>query len=200
MTLVQFNNSDNVSPFDSIRHYDSQGNEFWYARELMKIMGYSKWERFNGVIETAIENLGTLLDNVSSEAYFFWETSGKTKRVNYKLSRLAVEEMHKISFRRRQIKNRSEKSVQSKLAKSIPFSKTEVKTLSGNIDILTTNEIIEVKKIESWKHAVGQVLVYSYYYPSHQKRIHLYGETQESFLKMIKQHCKKLKILVTWEL
>ena len=89
MTLVQFNNSDNISPFDSIRHYDSQGNEFWYARELMKIMGYSKWERFNGVIEIAIENLETVCDNVSSH---FFPDEGKTKgrpRLDYKLSRLA---------------------------------------------------------------------------------------------------------------
>ena len=75
----------------------------------------------------------------------------------------------------------------------------EVKTLAGLIDILTTTEVIEVKKIGSWKHAIGQVLVYGDYYPSHQKRIHLYGETQESFLTMIRKHCEKRKILVTWE-
>lgn len=75
----------------------------------------------------------------------------------------------------------------------------EVKTLAGSIDVLTATEVIEVKKIGSWKHAIGQVLVYGDYYPSHQKRIHLYGETQESFLTMIKKHCEKRGILVTWE-
>ena len=75
----------------------------------------------------------------------------------------------------------------------------EVKTLAGAIDVLTATEVIEVKKIGSWKHAIGQVLVYGDYYPSHQKRIHLYGETQESFLSMIEKHCEKRGILVTWE-
>lgn len=77
--------------------------------------------------------------------------------------------------------------------------KREVSTLAGNIDILTESEIIEVKSVQMWKHALGQVLVYGKYYPSHQKRIHLYGETQESFLKMIESHCRPLKIVVTWE-
>lgn len=39
------------SPFDSIRHFDQKGNEFWMARELMKLLGYVKWERFHGVIQ-----------------------------------------------------------------------------------------------------------------------------------------------------
>lgn len=77
--------------------------------------------------------------------------------------------------------------------------KKDVKTLAGNIDILTNSQIIEVKEIKSWKHALGQVLVYSDYYPSHEKRIHLYGETQQSFLEMINKHCVKRKVIVTWE-
>ena len=77
--------------------------------------------------------------------------------------------------------------------------KKEVHTIGGNIDILTNNEIIEVKEVKMWKHALGQVLVYGHYYPSHQKRIHLYGETQESFLEMINSHCAKFNVTVTWE-
>lgn len=77
--------------------------------------------------------------------------------------------------------------------------KREVRTLAGNIDVLTSSQIIEVKEIKSWKEALGQVLVYGHYYPSHQKRIHLYGETQESFLEMINSHCAKFNVTVTWE-
>lgn len=81
----------NESPFDSILHIDTDSSEFWYARELMPLLGYQKWERFNNVIGTAQENLETLVDNVSSEVSLYWEAYGKTnqKRVNYKLSRLA---------------------------------------------------------------------------------------------------------------
>jgi hypothetical protein len=77
--------------------------------------------------------------------------------------------------------------------------KREVPTLAGNIDVLTITEVIEVKAVKSWKCALGQVLVYGSYYPSHNKRIHLFGETQESFLNMIQAHCSKFKIIVTWE-
>lgn len=84
------------------------------------------------------------------------------------------------------------------LAKKIG-GKREVRTLAGNLDILTSSQVIEVKEIKAWKHALGQVLIYGDYYPSHQKRIHLYGETQESFLKMINSHCAKFNVTVTWE-
>lgn len=36
----------NSNPFDSIRHFDENGIEYWLARELMKLLGYQKWERF----------------------------------------------------------------------------------------------------------------------------------------------------------
>ena len=39
--------------------------------------------------------------------------------------------------------------------------KIEVEVESGVIDVLTEFKIIEVKKVENWKHAVGQVLIYS---------------------------------------
>lgn len=84
------------------------------------------------------------------------------------------------------------------LAKNLN-GKREVRTLAGNIDVLASSQIIEVKEIKFWKAALGQVLVYGHYYPSHQKRIHLYGETQESFLEMINSHCAKFNVTVTWE-
>lgn len=77
--------------------------------------------------------------------------------------------------------------------------KREVKTLAGSIDILTSTELIEVKHINSWINAVGQVIIYGSYYPSHKKRLHLFGETQESMLAFIQVHCYKLNIAVTWE-
>ena len=40
--------------FEDIKHIDEIDNEYWYARELMSVLGYSKWENFNKVIEKAI--------------------------------------------------------------------------------------------------------------------------------------------------
>lgn len=75
----------------------------------------------------------------------------------------------------------------------------EVPTPAGNIDLLTSEQLIEVKEVNSWKCAVGQVEVYGDYYPSHQKRIHLFGQCHERFLDIVCLHCGKRGILVTWK-
>lgn len=41
--------------FESIKHIDENGIEFWYARELMKVLNYSKWGNFKNVIIKAKE-------------------------------------------------------------------------------------------------------------------------------------------------
>jgi DNA-damage-inducible protein D len=42
-----------TSPFDAIRREDDQGNEYWSARELYKMLGYSTWQKFQYAIEQA---------------------------------------------------------------------------------------------------------------------------------------------------
>lgn len=39
--------------FDDIKHIDELGNEYWEARELMLVLGYSKWGNFKKVIDKA---------------------------------------------------------------------------------------------------------------------------------------------------
>ena len=41
--------------FESIKHIDENGVEFWYARELMEVLEYKQWRRFEQVIEKAKE-------------------------------------------------------------------------------------------------------------------------------------------------
>ena len=40
--------------FEDIKHTDSNGNEFWYARELQKILEYKDWRNFKKVIDKAV--------------------------------------------------------------------------------------------------------------------------------------------------
>lgn len=75
----------------------------------------------------------------------------------------------------------------------------EVITPAGNIDLLTSTEIIEVKAVKDWKGALGQILVYGTYYPSHSRRIHLFGCCVQSYLDLVKSHCDPHKVLVTYE-
>lgn len=49
------------SPFERTRQTDDDGNEFWSARDLAHILGYSGWQRFQAVIsraQIACENSG----------------------------------------------------------------------------------------------------------------------------------------------
>ena len=39
--------------FEDIKHIDENGIEFWYARELMKVLSYKDWRYFDAVIEKA---------------------------------------------------------------------------------------------------------------------------------------------------
>ena len=39
--------------FEDIKHIDDKGVEFWYARELMPMLEYCKWERFSNTIDNA---------------------------------------------------------------------------------------------------------------------------------------------------
>ena len=52
---------NNNQTFESIKHIDENGVEFWYARELMNVLQYAKWKNLKKVIEKAIimcENSG----------------------------------------------------------------------------------------------------------------------------------------------
>lgn len=39
--------------FEDIKHYTEDGEEFWYARDLQRVLGYTEWRNFTGVIEKA---------------------------------------------------------------------------------------------------------------------------------------------------
>ena len=57
-------NSYTETLFESIKHINEYGNEFWYARELQKALEYNKWRRFEEVIErakNACKNSGNII-------------------------------------------------------------------------------------------------------------------------------------------
>ncbi|KAK3253378.1 hypothetical protein CYMTET_37377 [Cymbomonas tetramitiformis] len=72
-----------------------------------------------------------------------------------------------------------EKHVRDTLAKSLNGT-TEVAADAGRIDVVTDDEIIEVKHVAAWKHAYGQVKSYMTCVGSrHRGRIHLFGTKAE---------------------
>lgn len=56
--------------FESIRHMDEGGNEFWYARELCKALGYAKWDSFEKVVNRAILSLTNNSTGINVDAHF----------------------------------------------------------------------------------------------------------------------------------
>ena len=82
------------SPFDSIKRYDQNRVEFWSARDLMKLLGYAKYERFQNAINKAkvscsnggepIENHFPASGNLVTRAQ-----GGGSVQENYNLSRYA---------------------------------------------------------------------------------------------------------------
>lgn len=86
--------TDNSSLFDSIRHVDNDDQEYWLGRELMPLLGYKLWQRFEGVISRAticLDNIGALKANHINHLSGAIKTSDAGGRPgdDYKLSRLA---------------------------------------------------------------------------------------------------------------
>ena len=94
---------------------------------------------------------------------------------------------------------RNESYYRDKLARSLN-GQTAVVVPVGRIDILTSNQIIEVKHVKRWKSALGQIITYGVYYPHHQKRIHLFGvDHNNSQVILIKEQCQYQNIIATFE-
>ena len=52
MKEISINHTNNM--FENIKHIDDYGNEYWYARELQKVLEYKEWRNFKKVIDKAI--------------------------------------------------------------------------------------------------------------------------------------------------
>ena len=84
----------NETLFESIRHVDDEGNEYWYARELQKVLEYTEWRKFVGVIKKAINSCKSsnyvVLDHfVGADKMINLGKGGQREVPDYKLSRYA---------------------------------------------------------------------------------------------------------------
>ena len=58
--MLDENSTLHSSPFDAIRHLDENGNKYWSARELYKVLGYSTGkgsERLLSVLKLHVKSL-----------------------------------------------------------------------------------------------------------------------------------------------
>ncbi len=82
------------SVFESIKHINEYGNEFWYARELQTVLEYKRWDKFLNVINASIKSCANSNNNVNdhfSQMGKMIELAKGAKRnvLDYKLSRYA---------------------------------------------------------------------------------------------------------------
>lgn len=86
-------NSYTETLFESIKHVNEYGNEFWYARELQKALEYTEWRNFSKVIDkaiTACENSDNAVSDHFVEVNKIVEAGATSKPVDdYELSRYA---------------------------------------------------------------------------------------------------------------
>lgn len=80
-------NFEQLSPFDQIRLTDSAGDEYWLARQLQPLLGYSQWRRFEESIERA--KIACINSGEESNKHFLPEVAKSSGRPgsDYKLSR-----------------------------------------------------------------------------------------------------------------
>ncbi len=84
----------NYDMFESIKHIDEFGFEYWLARELQIVLGYKEWRKFEFVIikaQQACENSNIDVFNhfVGADKMIKLAKNASRKIIDYKLSRYA---------------------------------------------------------------------------------------------------------------
>lgn len=83
----------NESTFESIKHINEYGNEYWLARELQTMLGYKEWRLFAAIIEKAQIACSQSNNSINSNFGVYpkiVKTGVSTKTIiDYKLSRYA---------------------------------------------------------------------------------------------------------------
>ena len=81
------------SLFDSIKHIDGSGREYWFARELMPVLQYSQWRNFARIIDKAkiaCEGSNNKVSDHFAEVSKMVNAGVSTKPIDdYRLSRYA---------------------------------------------------------------------------------------------------------------
>ena len=97
----------------------------------------------------------------------------------------------------------NEKYYQEKLHREQGGKREVVLPNKRRIDLLTSDELIEIKQAKNWVKAIAQIQDYSRFYPNHRKRLHIFGlhavKNPRAVLESATNVCSSLDIVLTWE-
>lgn len=84
-----------VAPFDRAKRYRPDGTEYWSARELMPLLGYSRWQTFGAAVDRAMstaqnQGLAVAVEFVQVSQVTRAGNLGAQERLDYELSRYAA--------------------------------------------------------------------------------------------------------------
>lgn len=91
-----------------------------------------------------------------------------------------------------------EQIISNKLSETLGGKREVVLACKKRIDVVSDEEVIEVKQYKSRLAAIGQILYYSKTYPNKIKRIHLFDHCGQMD-KLFESICSDLNIIVTYE-
>ena len=141
-------NIDNYkdSVFEKIKHIDEDGNEYWYARELMVVLEYKKWQNFKTVINNA--KISCINSNISISEQFTEVSkplvggNGNIQNVlDYKLSRYACYLITQNADSRKEVVTLGQtyfaiQTSKQELLEDLPTPNKSVKEIKDKIDLL----------------------------------------------------------------
>lgn len=92
--VIPADNMGSPTPFDVYRQEREDGTEFWSARDLMGLMGYASWQRFENPLNRAMK----AAENQKMDVSCAFNRSGKrvpagdgyTEKTDYELTRFAA--------------------------------------------------------------------------------------------------------------
>lgn len=180
------------SPFVNVKNYCLVS-----AEDMMDELALNFTEYHNDRARVAIAYAGKVAARALSS-----EVSGKKSDVSFTAKGL-YETVKDIKLTKRcRLKRLAEKQTENSIAAELKTREGghgEITILTGRVDLLTQSEVIEVKCVGNWKHAIGQAVVYQLSYPEKKPRIHLFGKSNANQKRIILEACRKLSITVTFE-
>jgi hypothetical protein len=133
---------------------------------------------------------------------FFAKVTVWLETAKASISAIAAEYEHEINNLTPNPSDQAEHCIRDRLVVELDGT-AEVPAKYGPIDVVTPEEVIEVKRAPMFTRALGQVLGHSFTFPHLRRRIHLFGTAEECSDQVIQDAtalCKLYDVILSFEI